>query len=72
MKSEPGLQSLSNSLLESAKKINPNLKNRCYYGGIAWYLLTHRVEDKTQVKVKKNEDAVKQISKAQENTTTIE
>jgi hypothetical protein len=24
---------------------NPKLKNHRYYGGIAWYLLTHKVED---------------------------
>jgi hypothetical protein len=30
---------------------NQNLKNNRYYGGIAWYLLTHKVEDKAQEQV---------------------
>jgi hypothetical protein len=28
--------------------VNQNLKNNCYYGGIAWYLLAKKVEDKLQ------------------------
>ena len=52
-------KALTLSELLSPAVINVNLKNNRYYGGIAWYLLTHKIEDKPReqvnIKIKLNE-----------------